>query len=33
VSTLSIRDLHATVQGREILRGVDLEISSGEVKN
>ena len=31
MSQLSIRDLHATVQGREILRGVDLEISSGEV--
>jgi len=28
---LSIRNLHATVQGKEILRGVDLEIAAGEV--
>jgi Fe-S cluster assembly ATP-binding protein len=31
VSTLTIRDLHAAVDGFEILRGVDLEIRSGEV--
>jgi Fe-S cluster assembly ATP-binding protein len=31
VSTLNIRDLHATVDGHEILRGVDLEIASGKV--
>lgn len=31
VSTLTIRDLHAAVQGHEILRGVDLELCSGEV--
>jgi Fe-S cluster assembly ATP-binding protein len=31
VSTLVIRDLHATAAGHEILRGVDLEVASGEV--
>lgn len=31
MSVLRIRDLHATVDGHEILRGVDLEIASGEV--
>jgi Fe-S cluster assembly ATP-binding protein len=31
VSVLRIRDLHATVSGHEILRGVDLEVRSGEV--
>jgi Fe-S cluster assembly ATP-binding protein len=31
MSTLRIADLHATVAGREILRGVDLEVHSGEV--
>ena len=31
MSTLAIRDLHAAVDGFEILRGVDLEIRSGEV--
>jgi Fe-S cluster assembly ATP-binding protein len=31
VSTLTIRDLRAAVDGFEILRGVDLEIRSGEV--
>jgi Fe-S cluster assembly ATP-binding protein len=31
VSELVIRDLHAGVSGREILRGVDLVIRSGEV--
>jgi Fe-S cluster assembly ATP-binding protein len=30
-STLTIRDLHATVADFEILRGVDLELRSGEV--
>jgi len=31
VSELVIRDLHASVDGFEILRGVDLELRSGEV--
>ncbi|MEO6653699.1 MAG: Fe-S cluster assembly ATPase SufC [Ilumatobacteraceae bacterium] len=31
MSTLEIRNLHATVGGTEILRGIDLTISSGEV--
>jgi len=31
VSTLEITGLHATVAGNEILRGVDLRVSSGEV--
>ena len=31
MSTLSIRNLHASVAGVEILRGVDLEVASGEV--
>lgn len=31
MSTLRIDGLHATVAGNEILRGVDLEVSSGEV--
>jgi Fe-S cluster assembly ATP-binding protein len=31
VSTLRISGLHATVAGQEILRGVDLEVGSGEV--
>src|SRR5262249_25695943 len=31
VSTLTITDLHASVDGHEILRGVDLEVRSGEV--
>jgi Fe-S cluster assembly ATP-binding protein len=31
VSRLVIRDLHASVAGHEILRGVDLEVGSGEV--
>ncbi len=31
MSTLEIRGLHATVAGQEILRGVDLTVSSGEV--
>jgi Fe-S cluster assembly ATP-binding protein len=31
VSLLRIRDLHASVDGHEILRGVDLEVRSGEV--
>src|SRR5688572_24512888 len=31
MSTLTVRDLHAAVDGFEILRGVDLEIRSGEV--
>jgi Fe-S cluster assembly ATP-binding protein len=28
---LSIRNLHATVEGKEILRGLDLEIAAGEI--
>jgi Fe-S cluster assembly ATP-binding protein len=31
MSVLRIRGLHASVAGREILRGVDLEVRSGEV--
>jgi Fe-S cluster assembly ATP-binding protein len=31
MSTLLIRDLHAAVDGFEILRGVDLEVRTGEV--
>jgi Fe-S cluster assembly ATP-binding protein len=31
VSVLRIADVHASVDGHEILRGVDLEVSSGEV--
>ena len=31
MSTLKIQDLHASVAGVEILRGVDLEVNSGEV--
>jgi Fe-S cluster assembly ATP-binding protein len=31
MSTLTIKDLHATVADFEILRGVDLEVRSGEV--
>lgn len=31
MSTLKIENLHASVAGNEILRGVDLEVSSGEV--
>jgi Fe-S cluster assembly ATP-binding protein len=31
VSVLRVEGLHAAVDGREILRGVDLEVSSGEV--
>jgi len=28
---LSIRNLHARVEGKEILRGIDLEVRAGEV--
>ena len=31
MSTLEIRGLHASVAGKEILRGIDLTVSSGEV--
>jgi Fe-S cluster assembly ATP-binding protein len=31
VSVLKVRDLHVNVAGHEILRGVDLEVRSGEV--
>ncbi len=31
MSTLEIKNLHATVAGKEILRGIDLTVSSGEV--
>lgn len=30
--TLSIRDLHVSVEGKEILRGLDLEVRPGEVQ-
>ena len=30
-STLVIRDLHANVEGKEILKGVDLEVTKGQV--
>src|SRR5437879_13663309 len=28
---LSVRNLHAGVEGREILRGIDLEVKTGEI--
>ena len=28
---LKISNLHATVDGKEILRGIDLEVNAGEV--
>ncbi|MDX2381799.1 MAG: Fe-S cluster assembly ATPase SufC [Acidimicrobiia bacterium] len=31
MSTLEIRNLHASVAGRDILKGIDLTVSSGEV--
>lgn len=31
MTTLKIEDLHVEVEGREILRGINLEIKSGEV--
>jgi len=31
MNILSIKDLHATVDGKEILKGVDLEIAAGEM--
>ena len=31
MSTLEIRNLHATVEGNEILKGVDLTLRSGEI--
>src|SRR2546425_12762509 len=30
-SALEVRGLHATVEGKEILKGVDLEVPQGEV--
>jgi Fe-S cluster assembly ATP-binding protein len=30
-TTLEVKDLHVAVEGREILRGVDLKVSQGEV--
>src|SRR6266498_4046095 len=30
-ATLEIRDLHATVEGKEILKGIDLTVRQGEV--
>jgi Fe-S cluster assembly ATP-binding protein len=30
MSKLSIKNLHVAVKGKEILRGVDLEVSEGE---
>jgi len=31
VSMLKVKNLHASVEGNEILRGIDLEVSAGEV--
>jgi len=31
MSILSVRNLHASVDGKEILRGIDLEVGAGEV--
>ena len=31
MSTLEIRDLHVEIDGKEILRGVDLQVRSGEI--
>ena len=31
MAKLEIRDLHATVEGTEILKGVDLTINQGEI--
>ena len=28
---LSVKNLHASVEGKEILRGIDLEVRAGEV--
>ena len=28
---LSVKNLHATVEGKEILRGINLEVKAGEV--
>ena len=28
---LSVKNLHASVEGKEILRGIDLEVREGEV--
>ena len=28
---LQIKNLHATAEGKEILRGIDLEVNTGEV--
>jgi Fe-S cluster assembly ATPase SufC len=30
-ATLEIRGLHATVEGKEILKGIDLTVTQGEV--
>ncbi len=30
-ATLEIRDLHATVEGKEILKGIDLTVAQGEI--
>ena len=29
---LEIKNLHAKVEGREILRGIDLQVNAGEVQ-
>lgn len=31
MNMLSVKNLHATVEGKEILRGIDLEVKAGEV--
>ena len=30
-ATLEVRGLHATVEGKEILRGIDLTVRQGEI--
>ncbi|MBC8922977.1 ABC transporter ATP-binding protein, partial [Escherichia coli] len=31
MATLKIQDLHVEIEGKEILKGVNLEISTGEI--
>jgi Fe-S cluster assembly ATP-binding protein len=31
MNILSIKDLHATVDGKEILKGINLEMGAGEI--
>ena len=30
-STLTIKDLHVSIEGKEILKGVNLEVKGGEI--